>query len=97
VCGRCAGLYAGAAATSLAAFAPVWRADGPAALVARAGWTPRRALAAAAVPTALTLAYEWLGGGPPSNVTRAAAGFVLGAVVAAILLQASDSRANQVN
>jgi hypothetical protein len=58
---------------------------------ARAAWTPRRVLAAGAVPTLLTLAFEGLTGGAPSNVTRAAAGFVLGAAVAAILLQALGS------
>jgi hypothetical protein len=69
--------------------------------MARLATGPRRLLAAGAAPTALTLAYEWLGGGLPSNLTRAAAGVALGAAAAMVLLvfsvEALGRRTNQVN
>jgi hypothetical protein len=95
VCGRCAGLYAGGAAAALAALLPGARVR-----MARLAAGPRRLLAAGAAPTALTLAYEWLGG-LPSNLTRAAAGVALGAAAAIVLLVFSveplGPRTNQVN
>jgi uncharacterized membrane protein len=69
VCARCAGLYLAGAFGALA------------------GWigrprVPRRGrlfLAAAALPTVITLAVEWAGLGAPSNLIRATAAVPLGA------------------
>ena len=86
VCARCAGLYAGAAVVAAAALRGTSALD-------RQAWTHARALvAAAALPTALTLAYEWSSGRMPSHAVRAVAGFVLGSVVMAVLLGAASSK-----
>src|SRR6516165_10596418 len=77
VCARCTGIYAGAAAAALVALAARRRACG-----AFASGTRLWMLVGAAFPNAATLAYEWTSGAAPSNGIRAAAGFVLGAVVA---------------
>ena len=69
VCGRCAGLYAGALLGLLGALSGV-----------RVGAT-RALLAAAAVPTGATLALEVLGVFDPGNPGRAAAAVPLGAAV----------------
>jgi hypothetical protein len=45
-------------------------------------------LAAAALPTAATLIYEWTTGDMPSNVIRALAGAPLGAAVALVVVDA---------
>ncbi len=78
VCARCAGIYAGAAATSM-----------PLAFGTRRGAadSPRNAdtrslLLLALVPTAVTLVYEWTTGDMPSHWVRAGAGVPLGAAVA---------------
>ena len=42
-----------------------------------------------AMPTAITLIYEWFSGTMPSHWIRAAAGFPLGAVVMLIVLAAT--------
>ncbi|MBI2835693.1 MAG: DUF2085 domain-containing protein [Acidobacteria bacterium] len=79
VCGRCVGLYAGAAISSAMAFGLAWfrpaRDKRPA-----IGW--RAALLGAAVPTVVTLGLEWSHVTPLSNLARAIAGVPLGAVVA---------------
>lgn len=83
VCARCLGIYAGAALVALAAIARVT----PSRSVARRG--PFRAMwwaALAGVPTAVTLLFEWVTGVAPSNTVRATAGFVLGATIAALVL-----------
>jgi uncharacterized membrane protein len=85
VCARCTGIYAGAAAACLVALAARRFARG--ALAAR---TRLWMLVGAAVPNAATLAYEWTSGAAPSNGIRAAAGFVLGAVVASLLIYDVD-------
>jgi hypothetical protein len=56
------------------------------ALVARM----RLILLAAAIPTALTLALEWLKLSAVSNIVRAVAAAPLGAAVAWVLLRISD-------
>jgi Predicted membrane protein (DUF2085) len=75
VCARCFGLYASGAAGSLAACL---------AGVSVMGGSPpgaaATALGAAALPTALTLAFEWGGLWHPGAVTRAIAAVPLGAV-----------------
>lgn len=87
VCARCVGIYAGAVlATVLAAASPVAGDRDP--VVRRA----RTAVLLAALPTALTLAYEWTTGVTPGNWARLVAGFPLGAVVAWIIVVASTPR-----
>jgi hypothetical protein len=64
---------------------------------ARRMMSPRSArilLAAAAIPTLATLAYEWSLGSTPSNILRAAAGVPLGAAASAIALAAASDRVN---
>ena len=82
VCARCAGLYAGGAVG--AAIASAVRAASTTPFAARA------MLALAAVPTALTLVYEWTTGdapgNAPGNAMRALSGLPLGAVIVALLV-----------
>ncbi len=73
VCARCTGIYVAAAAACLAL---AMRRPVP----APRSW--RRVFAAAAVPTAATLLFEWTTGVTPSNVVRALAGMPLGAAAA---------------
>jgi hypothetical protein len=93
VCARCTGIYAGAALTAVAA--SMW----PRAMRlhpdrGRDRWTlssgarARALLAAAAVPTALTLVFEWTTKQMPSNLIRSLAGGLLGAAVMLVLLAA---------
>jgi hypothetical protein len=87
VCARCLGLYAGAAAVALLMLG----ADAPRRTAGTARVAPptaKRLVAAAAVPSALTLLYEWTTGQRPGNVIRAISGVVLGAMLAWILLRA---------
>ena len=85
VCARCAGIYFGAATAVLL------RAVGARArLVQR--WSddpvPARALLAVALaPSVATLLYEWTTGVMPSHPIRAAAGALLGAPVAWLLVR----------
>jgi uncharacterized membrane protein len=58
---------------------------------ARATRTARLLLAAAALPMAASIVYEWTTGDVPSNAVRAATGFVLGSAVAQVILAALDS------
>jgi hypothetical protein len=86
VCARCLGLYAGAAVVALLMLgADATRRAGGTARLAPA--SARRLVAAAAVPSALTLISEWTTGGWPGNAVRATSGLVLGATVAWILLR----------
>jgi len=73
VCARCLGIYAGFLACLLITF----RIRGS-----------RLAIIAGAVPTAVTVAFEWLGLWEPSNPARALAGVPLGAVVAFVVIDA---------
>ncbi len=80
VCARCAGLYLAAP------FGAVW-------FLARrrrggrgAGVTPRVVFAVAAVPTVLTIAWEWAGLGVPSNTVRLLSALPLGAAIMWVLL-----------
>ena len=76
VCARCTGLYAGAAAAALASLFL---------LRTRAGrYSPARAriwIAAASVPAAMSVVYEWIVSSTPSNAVRATTGMILGAAV----------------
>jgi uncharacterized membrane protein len=83
VCARCIGLYAGAAMGGLAAVLA-----GHHRLTAAVP-TLRRALIIAAVPTATTVAAEWMEIWVPSHATRALAGLPLGAASAIVLAAAA--------
>lgn len=77
VCARCAGLYLAAPFGAL-----FFRRRGR---QAEHRW-PAVVFAVAAVPTALTLAWEWAGLGMPSNVVRLVSALPLGAAILWILL-----------
>jgi uncharacterized membrane protein len=79
VCARCTGIYLGAAIAAVIAAAvraPPRRATG---VTTR---TARLALVAAALPTAITLVFEWTTGVTPSNTIRLMAGAPIGIAVA---------------
>lgn len=79
VCGRCAGLYAGAAAGAWAAWASLrWRARRGAPVPPPAAW--RLPLLAAAVPTALTWGLEAAGLAGTTTGARFLAALPLGAL-----------------
>ena len=81
VCGRCSGLYLAAPVGALVAAAAVKRrARAPNAM---------RLLVLAAVPTVATIALEWPGLAPISNLVRAIAALPLGAAIAFVLVQTS--------
>jgi hypothetical protein len=102
VCARCTGIYFGAAAAAIVAtvrlppsplrdFGESGEPDTTYATVRLKPDTTYRAralLAAAALPTAATLIYEWTTGDMPSNVIRALAGAPLGAAVALVVVDA---------
>lgn len=78
VCARCAGLYLAAP------FGALWFRRRS---VARGGArSPVMVFAIAAVPTALTLVWEWTGLGTPPNVIRLVSALPLGAAILWILL-----------
>lgn len=74
VCARCAGVYAGAFLAALLLNAGIPRRP----LSSNAA---RRVLGVAALPTVITLAYEWTTRSMPSNEWRAAAGVPLGLAI----------------
>lgn len=83
VCARCFGIYAGAAAGLMTAL-PVravrrsqTRSRSP-----RAEVDPRILITLGAIPTLVTVAFEWARLGSTSNSVRAATGAVLGAALA---------------
>ena len=85
VCARCAGLYLSAPLGAVVAMTArrrpgVWGA---------ASWP---ILVVSAVPTAVTLAIEWLGLGAPSNLTRALAALPLGGVIAFLIVRTAGGR-----
>jgi len=57
-------------------------------------WTARIVLALAAVPTAVSLVYEWTTGDTPSHAIRAAAGVPIGVAVAWLIVAATDNQVN---
>lgn len=104
VCARCAGIYAGAAVTVLAAATwPRRRRRRRRAADAAAGRRARLLdgahdlevlrwlLLAAAVPAALTLVFEWTTGVMPAHGTRALTGALLGGAGAWIVYAACDT------
>jgi uncharacterized membrane protein len=86
VCARCTGIYAAAAIVSVGL---LFTHRPRPAVVSSRSFRIRVGVAALAV-NALTLIYEWTTGTMPSNVTRAAAGAALGAVVAAFIVNDVD-------
>ena len=90
VCARCTGLYLAAPFGAVAA----------AAAVRRRRFTPRdrmlRWLAILAVPTALTIVFEWPHFLPVSNTARLLAALPLGAALAWVLVQTAAPRTSHV-
>lgn len=84
VCARCAGLYLAAPFAALLAFRR--RAS------ALSRLQPLRLVALAAIPTALTLFWEWGGLGTPSNLIRFATALPLGAAIAFVLIATVSER-----
>ena len=88
VCARCFGLYASGALAAAAAHlrlrASARQARGPAVLTPRAA---RILFAAAAAPTVVTVAAEWVGVASPSNLARAVASIPLGAAAGWIFVR----------
>jgi uncharacterized membrane protein len=87
VCARCLGIYAGAAAVAsihllgvLVVDSAQWRMLSP--------WAARRVFLVSAVPTLLTVGFEWIGVWPGTNVVRAVAGVALGAAGALVVMSA---------
>lgn len=76
VCARCSGLYLAAPFAALFAFSRRRSLQ----------LQPLRLLAIAAVPTALTLFWEWGGLGMPPNLWRFATALPLGAAVTMVLI-----------
>jgi hypothetical protein len=108
VCARCTGIYLGAAIGVIGALVrrtPIvgvrlwpdtpFGAGGDAA----SGFsrTARVTLVTAALPTALTLVYEWTTGVTPGNWVRAISGVVIGAVAALIVMRAGALAVREVN
>jgi len=84
VCARCTGIYVGAAIAAIVV-AAMPAAVRPVATNARKKiWT---VALASVLPSLATLIYEWTTGDMPSNWTRAAAGFPIGAVVSWLVLR----------
>lgn len=81
VCARCAGIYGGAALMAVVALA--WAHSTRRLVMARP------VLLAAAVPTVVTLLYEWTSGQTPGHWVRALSGAPLGAAVAWIVCAAA--------
>jgi uncharacterized membrane protein len=86
VCARCVGLYLSGAIGALLA----WFGSGAG---APSSASARRLLGWAALPTAATLAMEWVGLANPSAVLRASAAFPLGATGAWLILGLLRSQA----
>jgi uncharacterized membrane protein len=81
VCARCAGIYAGAAVVALAFLTGVWT---PGVRGSRA--STRGVLIAGCAPTLATVVLEWSGFWAVPNAIRAAAGLMLGAAAAAVVI-----------
>ena len=78
VCARCAGLYMAAPFAALAAFRRRSK------IASRL--QPLQLVVLAAIPTALTLLWEWGGLGTPSNLVRFTTALPLGAAVAFVVI-----------
>ena len=80
VCARCAGLY------PAAPFGVVWFLHRRRLAARTSGLDPRVVFAASAIPTVLTLGWEWAGLGTPANHIRLLSALPLGAAIAWVLL-----------
>lgn len=101
VCARCTGIYFGGALAGIIAMVrlrkgrprpdttlEMVRLKPDATSVTHVStWRARVLLAVAALPTAMTLVYEWTTGDTPSNALRALAGAPLGAAVVFIVVE----------
>jgi uncharacterized membrane protein len=85
VCARCTGIYAGAALAGLVAVAGSAVLQRASQRIARSALV---ALAIAAAPALVTLAYEWTTGRMPANWIRGLSGVPLGAMLAVVVLSA---------
>lgn len=93
VCARCTGLYLAAPFGALLALGRAGKSRGLEVQAALRG--ARGLVALAAVPTALTLAWEWGGLGTPPNLWRLLTALPLGMAVAFVVIQVT--RPNQVH
>lgn len=84
VCARCTGLYL---AAPFAAFVAFRRRPS-----ATSSVSPMRVVALAAIPTVLTLVWEWGGLGTPPNLVRFVTALPLGAAVAFVLIETVTER-----
>lgn len=75
VCGRCLGVYAGAAFGLALSFVPATVPH----------LAPRTLLIVGLVPTIVTLGLEWTGIADPGNIVRGAAGVPIGLAAAFVL------------
>jgi len=95
VCARCAGLYGGAVVGALlAALTKRVEPIGAAERFVRSLRRARLVLGLAAVPTAITLVYEWSTGIMPSHAMRAVAGLPLGFAIAWLVVAAAENQVN---
>jgi uncharacterized membrane protein len=87
VCARCTGLYLGGTLGALGWIALAGARRSPTPPSRRMATAPvaRRALAVAAIPTAITIATAWIGLWDPGNLVRAAIALPLGASIGAIV------------
>lgn len=108
VCARCSGLYLAAPFGALMVFArrraarpglkPGTSKHGGTSNYGAHGLQPVRLLAFAAIPTALTVLWEWAGMGTPANMIRFTTALPLGAAVMWVLLHVSGtSRIDRIN
>jgi uncharacterized membrane protein len=86
VCARCTGIYIGAAVTAATYVVSGFSRANVVSAGTVTSWRARVLLAVAALPTALTLVYEWTTGITPSNTMRALAGAPIGAAVAFVVV-----------
>jgi len=100
VCARCAGIYFGVAIAAIAlAAAPLKRRPTYEALAVvghrlSGANTSRATIIIAALPTLLTLVYEWTTGHMPPNGVRFAAGVPIGVAVAWLVRAAAENQVN---
>jgi hypothetical protein len=107
VCARCVGIYLGGAVAALLAAVFQTPRFVTTAVSGRSGFRSAErigvaqrlnpvtvALAVAAVPTMLTLVYEWTTSDMPSHAIRTAAGVPIGLIVAWLVVAASDNQVN---
>jgi hypothetical protein len=103
VCARCAGIYFGAAIAAIAAAAFGARGSpaairSPACIRSKAEderlalLAPRLTLVISALPTVLTLVYEWTTGHMPAHWIRFAAGVSIGVAVAWLAIEYTHHR-----